>query len=77
MHIISKTRKKKTINIIKGRKEKKRKRKWDITGKGSRGKVNEFFFFFGYPTAYGVPGPGIRCELQLQPTTKLQQRWIL
>ena len=25
-------------------------------------------FFFGPPTAYGVPGTGIRFELQLQPT---------
>ena len=27
-----------------------------------------FVFFFGYHTACGVPGPGIRSKLQLQPT---------
>ena len=26
------------------------------------------FFFFDHPLAYGVPGPGIRSEQQLQPT---------
>ena len=36
-----------------------------------------FSFLFGHPMAYAVPGPGIRTELQLQPTPQLQQRWIL
>ena len=26
-----------------------------------------FFFFFGHPTTYGVPGPGIRSKLQCDP----------
>ena len=34
-------------------------------------------FFPHCSTAYGVPWPGIRCELQLQPTLRLWQRWIL
>lgn len=34
-----------------------------------------FFFFFGLPMAYGIPGPGIRSESQLQPTPQLW--WIL
>ena len=32
-----------------------------------------FFFFFGCPVAHGIPGPGIRYELQLWPTPQLQQ----
>ena len=36
-----------------------------------------FFFFFGLPVAYGVPGPGIRSEPQLQPVPQLQQYQIL
>lgn len=32
-----------------------------------------FFFFFGHPSAYGVPGLGIRSKLQLQPKPQLQQ----
>ena len=35
------------------------------------------FFFFGHPTADGVPGPGIRPKLQLQPTPQLWKHWIL
>ena len=35
------------------------------------------FFFFGLPATYGVPGPGIRSEPQLQFTSQLWQRWIL
>ena len=31
------------------------------------------FFFFCYPTVHGVPGPGIRPELQLQPIPQLRQ----
>lgn len=31
-----------------------------------------FFFFFGHPTAYEVPGPGIRSEPQVQPKPQLQ-----
>ena len=30
-------------------------------------------FFFCYPTVHGVPGPGIRSELQLQPIPQLRQ----
>ena len=36
-----------------------------------------FFFFFHCPAVYGVPGPGIRSELQLQPMLQLQQHLIL
>ena len=36
-----------------------------------------FFFFFGHPMAYGVPGPGIRSKPQLQPKPQLWQCWIL
>ena len=39
----------------------------------NKGKEVRLFFpfsFFGHPTAYGVPGPGIKSELQL---CKLQQ----
>ena len=32
-----------------------------------------FFFFFGCPEAYGVPGPGIVSEPQLQATLQLWQ----
>ena len=32
-----------------------------------------FILFFCHPTAYGVPGPGIRSELQLQPKLQLRQ----
>ena len=35
------------------------------------------FFLFGCPGAYGVPGPGIKSELKLQPVPQLQQCWIL
>ena len=35
------------------------------------------YLFIGYLVAYGVPMPGIRSELQLQPMLQLQQRWIL
>ena len=37
-----------------------------------------FFFFFptAAPAAYGVPKPGIKLELQLQPTLQSQQHWI-
>ena len=31
--------------------------------------VFNFFFFFGHPTAYGVPELGLSSELQLQPYT--------
>ena len=30
-----------------------------------------YFLFFGHPTAYGIAGPGIRLEPQLQPTLQL------
>ena len=33
----------------------------------------DLYFFFGHPTAYGVPGLGIRSELQLQPKPQLRQ----
>ena len=33
-----------------------------------------FFFFFGCPTAYGVPRPGIRSQLELCPKPQLWQR---
>ena len=33
--------------------------------------------FFCHPKAYGVPGPGIRAELQLQPLLHLGPHWIL
>ena len=36
-----------------------------------------FFFFFGCVTAYGIPRPGIRSELQLQPVPQLWQCQIL
>lgn len=36
-----------------------------------------FFFFFGRPSAYGVPRPGIGFQPQLQPEPQLWQRWIL
>ena len=36
-----------------------------------------FFFFFCLPVAYGIPRPGIRSELQLQPMPQLQQCQIL
>ena len=36
-----------------------------------------FFFIFGYHTAYGVPRPAIRSEVQLQPKPQLQQCEIL
>ena len=36
-----------------------------------------FFFLFGHPAAYGVPRPGIRSELQLQPKPQLWQHRIL
>ena len=36
-----------------------------------------FFFFFGHPATYGVPRPGIRSELQLQPKLQQLQRQIL
>ena len=35
------------------------------------------FFFFGRSEAYGVPRPGIRSKLQLQPVLQLWQHWIL
>ena len=38
----------------------------------------QFFFFFGCPTAYGVPGPHIRSKPQLGPKLpQLQQCGIL
>lgn len=36
-----------------------------------------FVFSFGSPVARGVPGPGLRSELQLQPKTQLWQCRIL
>ena len=36
-------------------------------------KFSCFFPCFGCPTAYGVPRPGIRSELQLRPKPQLQQ----
>ena len=36
-----------------------------------------FVSFFGYPTAYGVPGPGIRPEPQLRSMLQLWQHQIL
>ena len=39
--------------------------------------ICNFFVCFGHPTAYGVPGPGIRSEPQLQCTLKLWQCQIL
>ena len=36
-----------------------------------------YFLFFGLTCGYGVPRPGIRSELQVQPTQQLLQRWIL
>uniref|UniRef100_A0A8C3X037 Cation channel sperm-associated auxiliary subunit delta n=1 Tax=Catagonus wagneri TaxID=51154 RepID=A0A8C3X037_9CETA len=36
-----------------------------------------FFFCFGHPTAYGVPGPGIRSKPQEQPVQQWQQCQIL
>ena len=35
------------------------------------------FFIFGHPQAYGVLGPGIRSELQLQSKLQMWQCWIL
>ena len=35
-----------------------------------------FFFFFDLPTAYGVPGPGIRSELWLRHMPTLRQHQI-
>ena len=34
-----------------------------------------YLFIFGCPTAYGVPRPGMRTELQLPPKLQLQQYW--
>ena len=34
------------------------------------------FLFFGRPTACGVPGPGIRSEMQLRPILQLWQCWM-
>ena len=31
-----------------------------------------FFFFFGHPAAYGIPRPGIKSELEVQPTPQLR-----
>ena len=36
-----------------------------------------FFFFSGGPMVYGVPGPGIRSEMHLQPMLQLWQCWVL
>ena len=36
-----------------------------------------FLFFFGHPTAYRVPRPGIRSKPQLPPTLQLWQCRIL
>ena len=36
-----------------------------------------FFFFFGHPMVYGVPGPGIRSEPQLWPKPQVWQCQIL
>ena len=36
-----------------------------------------YLFYFILPRAYGVPGPGIRSEPQLQPMLQLQQHQIL
>ena len=36
-----------------------------------------FFFFFSRPTPYGVPRPGIKSKLELQPTLQLWQQQIL
>ena len=36
-----------------------------------------FFFFFGHPKVYGVPEPGTRSKLLLQPMKQLWQHWIL
>ena len=33
--------------------------------------INLFFSFFGHPTAYGVPGPGIRAKPQFWPKPQL------
>ena len=44
---------------------------------GSLSKSGTSVFFFGRPQAYGVPGPGIRLEPQLQPKLQLQQRQML
>ena len=38
---------------------------------------NFFFFFFWLPLAYGIPGPGIRSEPQLQPMPQVWQCWAL
>ena len=36
-----------------------------------------FLFIFGHPSAYGVPGSGVRSEPQVQPKQQLWQRQIL
>lgn len=41
------------------------------------GVLDVLVFFFGHREAYGVPGPEIRFELQLQSKLQLQQCWIL
>ena len=35
------------------------------------------FFLFGYPSAYGVPRPGVRFELQSRPMPQMRQHQIL
>ena len=40
------------------------------------GVYDVFFPLSGHPTAYGVPGPGIRSDSQLQPRPQLWQQWI-
>ena len=35
------------------------------------------FLLFFYLVAYGLPGPGIRSEMQLQSMLQLQQCWII
>lgn len=34
-------------------------------GAGRTELTSFFFFFFSHPMVYGIPGPGIRCELEL------------
>ena len=40
-------------------------------------RISLSLFFFCLSAAYGIPGPGIRSELQLQPTWQLWQCWTL
>ena len=47
------------------------------TFEGTRGHFSydgyRFFCFFGWPKAYGVPGPGIRSKLGIEPASQGSQ----